>query len=215
MLLLVGLGNPGTGYARNRHNVGFMAVDEIVRRHSFGPFRSKFHSELSDGKIAGKKVLVLKPQTYMNESGRAVQAAMTFYKIAPKDVIVIHDELDLVGGKVRTKRGGGHAGHNGLRSIHAHIGADYARVRIGIGHPGDKGRVVGHVLKDFSKEEDVWLEKLLDAMADHVPALIKGDDALFQTKVAQDMAPPKPEKPKSAKSEKSDPDKQDKDESKK
>ena len=208
MFLLVGLGNPGSGYARNRHNVGFMAVDEIVRRHSFGPFRSKFHGELSDGEIAGEKVLVLKPQTYMNESGRAVQAAMTFYKIAPKDVIVLHDELDLVGGKVRIKRGGGHAGHNGLRSIHSHVGSDYARVRIGIGHPGDKDRVVSHVLKDFSKEEDVWLDKLLCSIAEHVPALIKNDDALFQTKVAQDMAPPKPEN-----SGRSDASKQDKNES--
>ncbi len=194
MLLFVGLGNPGSGYARNRHNVGFMAVDEIVRRHSFGPFRSKYHSEISDGTVAGQKVLVLKPQTFMNESGRAVQAAMTFYKIAPKDVMVFHDELDLVGGKVRVKHGGGHAGHNGLRSIHSHVGADYGRVRIGIGHPGDKGRVVSHVLKDFSKEEDIWLEKVIDAMADHVGALVKGDDALFQTKVAQAMMPPKPKK---------------------
>lgn len=196
MQLVVGLGNPGAGYARNRHNVGFMAVDEIVRRHSFSPYRAKFHGQLAEGNLAGEKVLVLKPETYMNDSGRAVQAAMTFYKIAPEDVIVLHDELDLAGGKVRVKRGGGHAGHNGLRSIHAHVGSDYARVRIGIGHPGDKDRVVGHVLKDFSKEEDQWLEKLLDSIADRIDSLIRGDDPRFQSDVAMDMAPPKPEKPK-------------------
>ncbi len=194
MLLVVGLGNPGSGYARNRHNVGFMAADEIVRRHSFGSFRKKFHGEVSEGQIAGEKVLVLKPETYMNESGRAVQAAMTFYKIEPQDVIVLHDELDLASGKVRVKRGGGHAGHNGLRSIHAHVGQDYARLRIGIGHPGDKDRVVGHVLKDFSKEEESWLHKLLDSIAGHMDRLVKGDDARFQSDVALDMAPPKPDK---------------------
>ncbi|NQV43305.1 MAG: aminoacyl-tRNA hydrolase [Rhodospirillales bacterium] len=195
MLLVVGLGNPGAGYARNRHNVGFMAVDEIVRRHSFGPYRAKFHGEVAEGLIAGEKILVLKPETYMNESGRAVQAAMTFYKISPLDVIVLHDELDLAGGKVRVKRGGGHAGHNGLRSIHDHVGSDYARVRIGIGHPGEKDRVVNHVLKDFSKDEEQWVVKLLDSIADHMGLLVKGDDARFQSDIALDMAPPKPEKP--------------------
>ncbi len=194
MLLLVGLGNPGASYARNRHNVGFMAVDEIVRRHSFSPFRSKFHGEISEGNIGGHKVLVLKPTTYMNESGRAVQAVMTFYKITPADVIVLHDELDLAGGKVRVKRGGGHAGHNGLRSIHAHIGEGYGRLRLGIGHPGSKERVVGHVLKDFSKEEEIWLEKLIDSVATHVGELVDGDDGLFQSKVGQDMTPPRPKK---------------------
>lgn len=195
MQLVVGLGNPGAGYARNRHNVGFMAVDEIVRRHSFSPWRSKFHGQLAEGTIAGEKVLILKPETYMNESGRAVQAAMTFYKIAPRDVIVLHDELDLAGGKVRVKRGGGHAGHNGLRSIHAHVGPDYARVRIGIGHPGDKERVVGHVLKDFSREEDQWVQKLLDSIADRIDVLIRGDDPQFQSDVALDLVPAKPKNP--------------------
>lgn len=195
MQLVVGLGNPGAGYARNRHNVGFMAVDEIVRRHSFSPWRSKFHGQLAEGTIAGEKVLILKPETYMNESGRAVQAAMTFYKIAPRDVIVLHDELDLAGGKVRVKRGGGHAGHNGLRSIHAHVGPDYARVRIGIGHPGDKERVVGHVLKDFSREEDQWVQKLLDSIADRIDVLIRGDDPRFQSDVALDLVPAKPKNP--------------------
>lgn len=195
MQLVVGLGNPGAGYARNRHNVGFMAVDEIVRRHSFSPWRSKFHGQLAEGTIAGEKVLILKPETYMNESGRAVQAAMTFYKIAPRDVIVLHDELDLAGGKVRVKRGGGHAGHNGLRSIHTHVGPDYARVRIGIGHPGDKERVVGHVLKDFSREEDQWVQKLLDSIADRIDVLIRGDDPQFQSDVALDLVPAKPKNP--------------------
>lgn len=194
MLLVVGLGNPGGGYARNRHNIGFMAADEIVRRHPFGPYRTKFRGEVAEGQIAGEKILVLKPQTYMNESGRAVQAAMTFYKIMPEDMIVLHDELDLAGGKVRVKRGGGHAGHNGLRSIHAHVGPDYARVRIGIGHPGDKNRVVGHVLKDFSKDEEPWVAKLLVSIADHMDLLVRGDDARFQNDVALDMAPPRPNK---------------------
>jgi PTH1 family peptidyl-tRNA hydrolase len=194
MLLVVGLGNPGAGYARNRHNIGFMAVDEIVRRHSFGPYRAKFHGEVAEGQIGGEKILVLKPQTYMNGSGRAIQAAMTFYKIALEDVLVLHDELDLDGGRVRVKRGGGHAGHNGLRSIHAHVGAHYTRVRIGIGHPGDKDDVIGYVLKDFSKDEDQWVAKLLGSIADHMGLLVSDDDARFQNDVALDMAPPKPEK---------------------
>lgn len=192
MLLLVGLGNPGSGYARNRHNIGFMAVDEIVHRHSFAPFRSKFHGELAEGKVGTEKVLVLKPTTYMNESGRSIQAAMTYYKIHPADVLVFHDELDLVAGKIRVKRGGGHGGHNGLRSIHAHIGPEYRRVRIGVGHPGTKEKVVGHVLKDFAQADQVWLEKLLPTMADEINYLINGDDAGFMTRVALVMNPPKP-----------------------
>jgi len=198
MLLVVGLGNPGAEYARNRHNIGFMAVDAIVHRHSFAPYRAKFHGEISEGRIDDEKILVLKPMTFMNESGRAVQAVMTFYKIAPEDVIVLHDELDLAAGKVRVKRGGGHAGHNGLRSIHAHVGSNYARVRIGIGHPGDKGRVTGHVLKDFSKEENVWVEKLLDSIANRAGLLVSGNDARFQNDLALDLAPPKPKKADSA-----------------
>jgi len=196
MLLVVGLGNPGSEYAENRHNVGFMAVDAIASVHGFSAFRkSKFHGALAEGSIGTEKVLLLKPDTYMNESGRAVQAVMAFYKIKPEDVVVFHDELDLAAGKVRFKRGGGHAGHNGLRSIHAHVGADFARVRLGIGHPGDKDRVVGHVLKDFSKAERDWLDKLLDAVAKHFPRLAKGDDGGFMSKVAADMAPPKPKRP--------------------
>lgn len=194
MHMLVGLGNPGSEYARNRHNIGFMAVDEIVRRHSFSPWRAKFHGDISEGRLAGEKVLALKPTTYMNESGRAVQAAMTFYKIVPENIIVLYDELDITGGKLRVKRGGGHAGHNGPRSIHAHIGANYGRVRIGIGHPGDKSRVVGHVLKDFSKEEEIWVRKIIDSIAEHTDLLIDGDDGLFQTRVAAGTALPKPDK---------------------
>jgi PTH1 family peptidyl-tRNA hydrolase len=186
MLLLVGLGNPGTKYAANRHNIGFMAADEIVRRHGFSAFRSsKFHGDVAEGTLAGEKVLVLKPTTYMNESGRAVSAAVNFYKLSPADVVVLHDEMDLAAGKVRVKVGGGHAGHNGIRSIAAHIGADFKRVRLGVGHPGDKGRVVGHVLNDFSKADKAWLAPLLDAVADNVDLLVKGDDSHFMTRVAE------------------------------
>jgi len=192
VLLLVGLGNPGSGYARNRHNIGFMAVDEIVRRHNFSPFRAKFQGELTEGKVGAEKVLVLKPMTYMNDSGRSVLAAMSFYKIKPEDVMVFHDELDLAAGKIRVKRGGGHGGHNGLRSLHAHIGPDYGRVRLGIGHPGNKDKVVGHVLKDFAKADQDWLDKLLPVMADEISCLMDGDDNGFMTRVALVMNPPKP-----------------------
>lgn len=192
MLLLVGLGNPGTDYARNRHNIGFMAVDEIVHRHAFRPFRTRFQGALTEGNIGPDKVLALKPMTYMNESGRSVHAAMTFYKLTPKDVVVFHDELDLAAGKIRVKRGGGHGGHNGLRSLHAHIGPDYGRVRLGIGHPGNKEQVVGHVLKDFAKADQDWLDKLLPVMAKEIECLIKGDDPGFMTRVALVMNPPKP-----------------------
>ncbi len=189
MLLLVGLGNPGGDYARNRHNIGFMAVDEIVRRHSFQPFRSKFNGELAEGRIGSQKVLVLKPQTYMNESGRSVGAAANFYKISAEDVLVIHDELDLEAGKIRMKSGGGHAGHNGLRSIHAHIGDGYRRLRMGIGHPGDKTKVTSHVLKDFAKADKEWLEPLLDSVSDHIGMALDGDAAGFQNRVALDLKP--------------------------
>ena len=191
MLLLVGLGNPGSGYAKHRHNIGFMAVDEIAGRYSLAPFRSKFHGLVAEGEIGGVKVLALKPETFMNESGRSVEAARAFYKIRPEDVVVFHDEIDLVAGKVRLKRGGGHAGHNGLRSIHAHMGPDYARVRIGIGHPGDKDRVTGHVLKNFAKADKAWVEKVLGALARHLEWLIAGDDPGFMSKVAQDVKPPR------------------------
>ena len=195
MLLLVGLGNPGREYERNRHNIGFMAVDAIVRRHGFGAFRARFDGHLAAGNLDGRRVLAFKPMTYMNDSGRAVGAAVNFYKMPAKDVLVLHDEIDLAAGKIRVKRGGGHAGHNGLRSIHAHIGDGYGRLRLGVGHPGDKGRVAGHVLKDFAKADNEWVEKLLDAVADHVGLLAAGNDANFASRVALDMNPPK-HKPK-------------------
>lgn len=190
MLLVAGLGNPGPGYARNRHNIGFMAADAIVRRHRLGAFRSKFDGELAQGDLGAERILVLKPMTFMNNSGYAVGAAARFFRLAPQDVIVFHDELDLAPGKVRVKHGGGHAGHNGLRSIQAHIGADFRRVRLGIGHPG-KERVLGHVLDDFSKSDDEWLSRLLDALADHFPLLVQGDDNAYMSKVAQSAPPPR------------------------
>jgi len=190
MLLVVGLGNPGSDYARNRHNVGFMAVDAIVRRHRFPPYRTKFHGKLAEGDVAGQRVLAFKPMTYMNRSGDAVLGAVRFFKLRAEDVLVFHDEIDLARGKLRVKRGGGHAGHNGLRSIHSRIGPDYRRVRFGIGHPGDKDRVVGHVLKDFSRAEveDVW--RILDAVAEAFPLLATGDDSGFMTRVALILNPP-------------------------
>ncbi len=183
-LLLVGLGNPGPGYSENRHNIGFMAVDAIVRRHGFASWRSKFAGDFAEGKVAGQKVLALKPTTFMNESGRSVGQAAKFYKIPPGNVLVLHDELDLDAGKIRVKRGGGHAGHNGLRSIQAHLGADFRRLRLGIGHPGDKDRVTGHVLSNFSKSDAAWLDPLLDAVADNFVKLAAGDDAGFLNDVA-------------------------------
>ncbi|MGB0749141.1 MAG: aminoacyl-tRNA hydrolase [Magnetospiraceae bacterium] len=196
MLLLVGLGNPGADYQNNRHNIGFMAADEIVRRHRLGMYRGKFDGLLADGTVAGERVLVLKPQTFMNRSGRSVGQVARFYKIPPTDVMVLHDELDLAPGKVRVKRGGGHGGHNGLRDIHAVLGDGYGRVRIGIGHPGNKERVTGHVLTDFSKADREWVDKLVDAIAAAFPDLAVGDDARFMNKVAMAMKPPRPNKPK-------------------
>jgi PTH1 family peptidyl-tRNA hydrolase len=185
MRLAVGLGNPGAEYARHRHNVGFMAADAIASRHRFGPWRRKFRAEIAEGALAGVRVVLLKPLTYMNESGRAVAEAARFFKIAPADVVVLHDELDLAPGKVRVKLGGGVAGHNGLRSIAAWLGTpDFWRVRIGIGHPGDKERVLGHVLGEFHKAELPWVEDMLAAIADAFDLLIKGDDGRFMNKVA-------------------------------
>ena len=188
MRLAVGLGNPGAEYARQRHNVGFMAADAIAMRHRLGPWRRKFRGEVAEGELAGVRVLLLKPLTYMNESGRAVAEAARFYKIAPSDIVVLHDELDLAPGKVRVKLGGGVAGHNGLRSIAAALGTpDFWRVRIGIGHPGDKERVLSHVLGEFHKAELPWLAELLTALADAFELLIAGDDARFMNKVALAM----------------------------
>lgn len=186
--MIVGLGNPGDEHAGHRHNIGFMAVDEIAANGRFPAFRSKFQSQMSEGAIDGQKVVLLKPQTYMNNSGQAVKAAAKFFKIPAERIVVFHDELDLAPGKVRVKCGGGNAGHNGLRSIEAHLGtADYWRVRLGIGHPGDKARVHGYVLKDFAKEEKKWLGRLLQAIGRHAVFLVRGDEAGFMTKIAVDM----------------------------
>jgi peptidyl-tRNA hydrolase, PTH1 family len=183
MQLLVGLGNPGARYAGNRHNIGFLALDALHRQWRGTPWRSRFQGEASEATIAGEKVILLKPATFMNESGRAVRAAMDFYKLALDDVQVFHDELDLPPGKLRVKKGGGNAGHNGLRSITAHSGNEYPRVRLGIGHPGDKALVHAYVLSDFAKTEAPWVEDLCDAIAECADLLILGDAAHFQTKV--------------------------------
>jgi PTH1 family peptidyl-tRNA hydrolase len=183
MLLFVALGNPGARHARNRHNIGFMVVEAIARRYAFAPFRARFQSRASEGQIAGERIVIIEPQTFMNESGRAVQEAARFYKIPLEGIVVFHDELDLALGKLRVKVGGGNAGHNGLRSITAHIGNDYKRVRLGIGHPGNKGLVYSYVLNDFGKAEEPWVEALCSATADHVPLLAKRDDVHFQSKV--------------------------------
>jgi PTH1 family peptidyl-tRNA hydrolase len=194
MLLLVGLGNPGARYARQRHNVGFMAVDAVARAHRFAPWRSKFSSQVSEGVLSDVKVLLQKPQTFMNVSGRAVAEAARFYKLPLEQIVVCHDELDLVAGKVRIKTGGGVAGHNGLRSIAEQLGSpDFKRVRIGIGHPGDKERVTGHVLGDFAPADREWLERLLDAFAEAAPLLAAGDDAGCMNRIALRMQPPKVE----------------------
>jgi len=183
MRLVVGLGNPGTQHVGNRHNIGFMAVQEIARRHGIGPWRRRFQGVATEGPIGAERVLLLLPGTYMNESGRAVGEAAHFYKLALSDIVVLHDEVDLPPGKVRVKAGGGIAGHNGLRSISAHVGNDYRRVRIGIGHPGAKEMVHGHVLGDFSKAEREWVDALAGVIADNAALLAKGDDATFQNKV--------------------------------
>lgn len=187
MKLFVGLGNPGGKYARNRHNIGFMAVERIASAHGFGPWKKKFQGLAADGEIAGEKVLVLKPETYMNESGRAVGEAARFLKIELGDIIVFHDELDLAPGKLRVKVGGGNAGHNGLRSISAHLGNEYLRVRMGIGHPGAKELVHSWVLNDFAKADGVWLEPLLEAVAASAPRLATGANERFLTDVARQL----------------------------
>jgi peptidyl-tRNA hydrolase, PTH1 family len=185
MKLFVGLGNPGAKYAMNRHNIGFMALDYIAKQHAFGPWKKKFHSLAADGEIGAEKVLLLKPETFMNDSGRAVQDAARFLKIDLNDIVVFHDELDLAPAKVKVKVGGGNAGHNGLRSITAHLDNDYKRVRLGIGHPGSKDAVTHYVLNDFAKVEAQWLDQLLTAIASAAPRLAKGDDARFLTDVAR------------------------------
>jgi PTH1 family peptidyl-tRNA hydrolase len=194
--LLVGLGNPGARYERNRHNIGFMAVDAVVRRHGFPAFRSKFQSALAEGAIAGERVYVQKPQTYMNLSGDAVGEAARFYKIAPAEIAVIHDEIDLAPGKLRVKRGGGTAGHNGLLSIDQAVGEDFWRVRLGVGHPGVKELVHPYVLQNFDGEEMVWVTPLIDAVAEALPLLVRDDAPGFMTKVALILKPPPPKPPR-------------------
>jgi PTH1 family peptidyl-tRNA hydrolase len=196
MHLLVGLGNPGAKYALNRHNVGFMALDVIARRWGFGPWRQRFQGEAAEGRVGDVRILALKPTTFMNLSGQSVGAAVRFLKLDPGAVTVLHDEIDLAFCKLRVKTGGGHGGHNGIRDIANHIGADFRRVRIGVGHPGDKEKVHGHVLHDFAKAEMPDVEKLLDAIADELPRLLGGDEAAFMSRVALVMNPPPPKPPR-------------------
>jgi peptidyl-tRNA hydrolase, PTH1 family len=183
MHLLVGLGNPGTRYAGNRHNIGFMTVEEIARRHGIQPWRRRFQGVAAEGPIGADRVLLLLPGTYMNESGRAVAEAVHFFKLAPDQVVVFHDEIDLPPAKLRVKTGGGNAGHNGLRSITAHIGNDYHRVRIGVGHPGTRDLVQPYVLSDFAKSERGWVEALVTIIADNIELIVRGENATFQNKV--------------------------------
>lgn len=190
MLLIVGLGNPGADYARNRHNVGFMAVDAIHRRHGFAPWRRKFRGEIAEGNLGGERTLLLKPQTYMNVSGGSVSEAAGFYKLDPPQILVVHDEVDLPAGKIRMKAGGGSAGHNGLRSITAAIGDEYRRLRIGVGHPGGEKMVHTHVLRDFAKVDAEWLDPLLDAIAENAPLLAAGKDSTFANRLHEAFAEP-------------------------
>lgn len=183
MRLFVGLGNPGAKYGRNRHNIGFMAVEEIARRHGFAPWRRRFQGETSEGALGGERVILLRPSTFMNDSGRAVQEAASFFKLGAGDITVFQDELELPPAKLRVKVGGGIAGHNGLRSITSHIGNDYRRVRLGIGHPGVKELVHGYVLSDFSREDMPWVAALCGAVAENAPLLVSGRDSTFQNKV--------------------------------
>ena len=194
MKLFVGLGNPGAKYAQNRHNIGFMALDRISEDYAFGPWRSKFQGQVCEGKLGGTKVFLLKPSTFMNLSGQSVGETVRFHKIPLEEIMVFHDELDLAPGKMRLKKGGGHAGHNGLRSISAHLGADYARIRLGIGHPGHKDAVAGFVLRDFAKADQDWLAKLLNGISDGATYLALGDESKFMNTVAMQTAPPRSSK---------------------
>ena len=195
-LLIAGLGNPGEKYARHRHNVGFMVADAIAERYRFTPFRPRYHGAVAEGVLGTRKTLLLKPMTYMNESGYAVGAAMRYLKLPTSAVVVVHDELDLVPGKMRAKSGGSDAGHNGLRSVTSVIGPDYRRVRIGIGHPGSPDRVHPYVLHDFAKADREWLVPLIAAIVEAAPYLAADDDPGFMNKVALLIKPPKPPKPK-------------------
>lgn len=191
MKLWVGLGNPGAKYAGNRHNIGFMAVDRIAADHGFGPWKRAFQGLVCEGRLGSEKIVLLKPETFMNLSGQSVRAAADFYKLAPDDITVFHDELDLAPGKCRLKQGGGHAGHNGLRSIHGHIGEGYGRVRLGIGHPGHKDAVAHYVLHDFAKADADWLDDLLRGISDGAGALAAGDGTRFLNAVSLRVAPPR------------------------
>ena len=191
MLLIVGLGNPGSKYAMNRHNIGFMAVDRIAEDHGFSGWKAKFQGQVNEGRLGSEKTILLKPETFMNRSGQSVGEAMRFYKLDPEDVIVLHDEIDLAPAKVRYKEGGGHAGHNGLRSVHGHIGDSYARVRLGVGHPGHKDAVPGFVLRDFPKADQGWLDDVIRGVSDGAPHLASGDSGKFLNAVALRVAPPR------------------------
>ena len=197
MKLFVGLGNPGKKYTNNRHNIGFMALNQIASDHSFSPWKNKFQGQITDGKLGDEKVILLKPETFMNLSGQSVSETIKFYKIKIEDIIVFHDELDLAPAKLRVKISGGHAGHNGLRSIHQHIGADYHRVRMGIGHPGHKDRVANYVLSDFAKNDQNWLQELLFGISDGAIYLVNNDAGKFMNAVAMRTVPQreKPTKP--------------------
>jgi PTH1 family peptidyl-tRNA hydrolase len=200
MLIIAGLGNPGGKYAGNRHNIGFMAVDAMHRRHNFSPWSKKFRAEISEGELAGEKVLLIKPQTFMNLSGESVGEAMRFYKLQPSDLVAIYDELDLIPGKARLKTAGGHGGHNGIKSLDAHCGREYRRLRLGIGHPGVKEMVQNHVLGDFAKSDHVWLDPLLEALADNADMLVRNEDSQLMNKLALAVgAKPEDEKPKAEK----------------
>jgi len=200
MKLFVGLGNPGAKYAQNRHNIGFLALDHIAADHGFAPWRNKFQGQLSEGRLGSEKVVLLKPETFMNLSGQSVGEAMRFFKLDSTDVVVFHDEIDLAPSKVRLKSGGGHAGHNGLRSIHQHIGAAYDRVRLGVGHPGHKDRVPGYVLSDFAKSEQDWLDDVLRGIADGAPKLAEDEGPKFLNAIALRVSPSRSStsKPKAA-----------------
>jgi PTH1 family peptidyl-tRNA hydrolase len=191
MRLFVGLGNPGAKYARNRHNIGFMAVDRIAADHGFAPWRAKFQGQVAEGRLGTERVALLKPETFMNLSGQSVGEAMRFFKLEPGDVTVFHDEIDLPPARLKVKTGGGHAGHNGLRSIHAHIGEAYQRVRMGVGHPGRKEAVAGYVLHDFAKTDEDWLDDMLRGVSDGAAALAAGDAPRFQNAVALRLNPPR------------------------
>ena len=197
LLLIAGLGNPGEKYARHRHNVGFMAADAIAARHRFAPYRPRYHGSIAEGTISGRKTLILKPMTFMNESGLSVGEAARYLKVPTQTIVVIHDEVDLIPGKIRAKAGGSDAGHNGLRSVTSVLGSNYRRVRIGVGHPGIAPLVPAYVLRDFPKADYVWLTPLIDAIAEAAPYLAADDDAGFMNRVALLTRPQRPQKPKS------------------